>query len=80
VIATDTELCVFTRVDEDPMWRSSIQWGPTTLPASDQQARNGFDVYTDDGLAVVTLGSGCRCGSFARWAGPSWSQTERARA
>jgi hypothetical protein len=80
VIATDAELCIFTRVSEDPMWRSPIVWGSTALPDTDQRARNGFDVYTEDGLVVVTQGSGCRCTSLGRWSGPTWAQTERARA
>jgi hypothetical protein len=80
VLATDTELCIFTRVSEEPMWRSPIQWDSTTLPDDEQRTRNGFDVHTDVGLVVITLGSGCRCGSLGRWAGPSWAQLERVRA
>lgn len=79
MLATDVDLCIFTRVAEDPMWRSPIMWGSTVLPDSDQRARNGFDVHTEDGLVVVTLGSGCRCGSLGRWGGPLWAQMERVR-
>lgn len=79
VIATDTTLHVFQKVGEVADWESPIRWRGTVIPTVDRNARNGFSVRTDAGLAVVTLGSGCRCGSLGRWRGPSWGQTERAR-
>lgn len=80
VIVTDTDLHVFRKVSDTAEWTAAVRWAGTMLPDTDRVARNGFDVVTEHGLAVITLGSGCRCGAFGRWAGPTWSQTERARA
>jgi hypothetical protein len=79
VIATDTDLHVFRKVGEVAEWVAPIRWDQTVIPIVERNARNGFSVYTDVGLAVVTLGSGCRCGSLGRWRGPSWAMVERAR-
>lgn len=78
-LATDTDLHVWKQPGEQPVWSSPIQWARTTLPPDDRTARRGFDVHTDAGLVVVTLGSGCRCGSLGKWRGPSWATQERAR-
>jgi hypothetical protein len=78
VLCTDTDLCIWQRVSEAPDWSSPLEGAPQ-LPATDRVARNGFDVHTQAGLAVVTLGSGCRCGRLGKWAGPVWARTERAR-
>lgn len=79
VLATDTTLHVFRKVGDTAEWEAPIRWELTTLPTVDRDARNGFDVVTDAGRVVVTLGSGCRCGSLGRWSGPTWAATERAR-
>lgn len=79
-LATETTLYVFRRASDTPEWESAIDWAQTTLPTDDRTARNGFDVHTEAGLVVITLGSGCRCGSLGRWRGPSWARAERARA
>lgn len=78
VLVTETELHVFSRVSDTAQWHSAVDWTATKLPATDRDAHNGFDVKTGHGLAVVTLGSGCRCGSLGHWSGPVWAQTERA--
>lgn len=80
VLAMDAGLFVFRRVTEVAEWSSPVEWAVTTVPATDRVARRGFDVHTDAGLVVVTLGSGCRCGPLGRWRGPSWALTERGRA
>lgn len=74
VLVTDVALCVFRQVSETPTWQSPIVWSSTVLPATDRDASRGFDVQTAMGLAVVTLGSGCRCGSLGRWKGPLWAR------
>lgn len=79
VLATDESLHVFRKVSEVAEWEAPIRWAGTSLPLVERDARNGFDVRTDAGLVVVTLGSGCRCGSLGRWSGPVWAATERAR-
>lgn len=79
-LATDHELCVFTKVSDDPEWHSLIHWGSTVLPSVERDARWGVDVYTEAGLVVVTAGGGgCRCGSLGRWQGPTWARREHAR-
>ena len=78
-LVTELAVHVFRRVREDADWSSTIRWDTTTLPATERSARNGFDVWTDKGLVVITLGSGCSCGSLARWRGPTWARAERAR-
>jgi hypothetical protein len=78
VLATDAMLYVFRRPTEVSEWQAPIRWELTRLPEVDRDARNGFDIRTDTGLVVVTLGSGCRCGAMGRWPGPSWATAERA--
>ena len=79
-VATDTALHLFRRPSEVADWSAPIVWDRTTLPGTDLVARRGFDVHTEAGLVVVTLSSGCRCGSLGRWAGPTWARTETIRA
>lgn len=71
-------LHIWQTPNEEPTFRANIQWGRTTIPTL-FEARNGVDVYTDQGLVVITSGGGCRCGSLARWAGPRWATTVAAR-
>ena len=77
-LCTDTDLHVWSRPSDTPDWTSPLDGAPV-LPATDRDARNGFDVHTQAGLVVITLGSGCRCGRLGRWPGPSWARHERAR-
>lgn len=77
VIVTDVSLHVWRTVSDIAEWESPVDWSATVLPGTDTAARNGFDVVTGMGLVVVTLGSGCKCGSLGHWAGPSWAQRER---
>jgi hypothetical protein len=79
VLATDAALHVFRKVGDVAEWSAPIRWELTRLPELERDARNGFDIRTNSGLVVVTLGTGCKCGSLGRWAGPSWATTERAR-
>lgn len=79
-LAADDGLHIFRRPADTAEWHSPIDWAVTTLPTTDRAAKRGFDVHTADGLVVVTLGTGCRCGSLGRWAGPSWGRTETIRA
>lgn len=79
VIVADDGLHVFKRRAERADWHSPVEWAITELPATDKQARRGFDVHTDAGLVVVTVGSGCRCGTLGSWAGPGWARAERVR-
>jgi hypothetical protein len=74
VIAADDGLHIWRKPAETAGWHAPIDWAATTLPVTQRAARNGFDVYTTLGLVVVTLGSGCRCGSMGRWSGPSWAR------
>lgn len=79
VLATDTDLAVWQRQAETPDWASPIVWADTpALPRTDREAHRGFDITTAAGLVVITLGTGCRCGTLGRWRGPSWAVTERA--
>lgn len=80
VLAAEDGLHLFRRPSETADWHSPIDWTRTTLPTADRVARRGFDVHTGRGLVVVTLGSGCRCGSLGRWAGPGWARAETIRA
>lgn len=76
-------LWVFDRPDS-VVFRSAVDYTRTTVPKG-RQARNGVDVHllTDDGedagLAIVTVGGGCKCGALGRWGGPSWAGTVVAR-
>lgn len=79
VIAADDGLHVWTRRGETADWHASIRWDLTALPATDREARCGFNVGTAAGLAVVTAGAGCRCGVLGRWGGPEWSHVETVR-
>lgn len=80
VLAADNGLHVFRRPSESADWHASVDWDRVTLPKDDHAARRGFDVHTAKGLAVVTLGSGCRCGALGKWAGPLWARAEAVRA
>ena len=79
VIAADDGLHVWRRRSEVADWHSAVIWPLTTLPATDRAAHRGFDVNTEAGLVVVTLGSGCRCGAMGHWKGPAWSNVEQVR-
>lgn len=80
VIAADDGLYIFKQRSERAGWHSGVEWATTILPTTDRQARRGFDVHTDAGLVVVTLGSGCRCGVMGSWKGPEWARAEQVRA
>ena len=80
VIAADDGLHIFRQPSETAEWHAPIDWVATRLPDTRRAARIGFDVYTTKGLVVVTLGSGCRCGSLGHWDGPEWARTETLRA
>lgn len=67
-------LHIWRRAEENAAFRAGIDWTRTKIPTQ-RQARNGVSVFTDVGLVVVTLGSGCRCGQFGKWRGPSWANT-----
>lgn len=72
-------LHVWQKPDAVADYHAPIDWGRTVLPAR-WRARNGVDIHTDDGLVTVTAGGGCSCGALARYAGPHWASTVRARA
>lgn len=78
VLVTDTDVHVFRKPADTATWTGRVTQEPN-LPPDDRSARNGFDVTTEAGLVVITLGAGCRCGALGRWAGPSWAGVERAR-
>ena len=66
-------LWVWTRPDHLAAHRG-VDWARTSIPANSRQARNGVDVYLDDGsVATITAGQGCKCGQLGRWAGPDWA-------
>jgi hypothetical protein len=77
VIAADDGLHVFKQRSERASWYSPVEWATTSLPTTDKQARRGFDVHTDAGLVVVTMGTRCGCGALGSWAGPTWARAER---
>lgn len=79
-LAADDGLHLFRRPAERADWHSPINWSVTVLPVRERDARRGFDVHTTAGLVVITLGSGCRCGSLGRWPGPTWARAESIRA
>lgn len=79
VIAADDGLHIWQAPGETAVWHSPVDWSRTVLPIQERDARNGVDVWTEAGLVVVTLGSGCRCGALGHWAGPSWAQAETIR-
>lgn len=79
VMVTETDVMVWSEPKETPDWSAPVDWSQTVLPESDQPVRYGLDLHTTEGLVVVTLGSGCRCGVLGKWAGPSWARLERAR-
>lgn len=60
-------------------WHGLVDWvGTPPIPVG-RQARNGVTVRLVTGeVAVVTPGSGCRCGELGRWAGPDWARTTAA--
>lgn len=68
----DAGLHVYDRPDHEVV-RAGIDWARTRVPAVERDAHNGVDVYTPDGLVVVTLSSGCKCGPLGRWRGPGWA-------
>jgi hypothetical protein len=80
VLAGDGGLYVYKSPSEDAHWHAGVDWSAVTLPRDDHAARRGFEVRTALGLAVVTLGTGCRCGQLGRWAGPLWARSEMVRA
>jgi hypothetical protein len=67
-------LHIWRQPRDDPDFRAAVDWTRTHVPRP-RQARNGVDVYTDQGLVIVTSDQGCRCGQLARWAGPTWAHT-----
>lgn len=72
-------LNVWRRPDQ-LLFRGPVDWAKTGRPASQRQARNGFDVWLSTGeLVVLTTGTPCRCGALGRWAGPAWSNTVAVR-
>jgi len=79
VLAADDGLHVFRQRGEQADWHSGIDWTATVLPTTQREVQRGVSVHTDDGLVVVTLGSGCSCGSMGNWRGPSWAREELAR-
>lgn len=79
-VAADDGLHLYTRPSEDADWYSPVEWARTRLPENDDQARWGWDVHTDAGLVVLTLGTGCRCGHLGRWQGPAWVWADTVRA
>lgn len=79
VIAADDGLHVFQGRADRADWYSPADWTVSPLPSTDREAKRGFDVHTEAGLAVVTKSHGCQCGVMARWAGPSWVQSETIR-
>jgi hypothetical protein len=78
-LATTGGLHVWARPSDTADWSAGYTLGPPVFPTDARSARNGFDVPTTEGLVVITLGSGCRCGTLGRWPGPTWATTERAR-
>jgi len=59
---------------DEPDWFSPINYALTRRPPAQYSMRNGWDVYTDAGLVVVTAEGGCGCGwPLRRWA-PSFAR------
>lgn len=68
-------LHVWLQPEEEPAYRYAVNWAATRIPTG-PAARGGIEVrLADGGLAVVTVGGGCRCGALGRWNGPSWIGT-----
>lgn len=81
VVAADDGLHVFQTPSETADWHAPIDWALTSVPATEIEAKAGFDVHTTKGLVVVTRSSGgCRCGAMGRWAGPLWARVEQVTA
>lgn len=72
-------LHIWRQPSDTAEWTAAINWAATTVP-SDHQARNGVPVRTDQGLVVITLSQGCRCGALGSWRGPDWANTVRSTA
>lgn len=80
VFAAPEGLCVYWAVapDDRPDWFSPIDFGLTTRPRTGYAARNGWDVYTADGIVTVTAEGGCGCGwPLKRWT-PQFARTRLA--
>lgn len=76
VYLTDTGMHVFwtkPSTGESPHWTSAIDFAQTTPPNPHARAV-GQDIFTEDGLVIITPTGGCGCGNqLKRWV-PSWAR------